>query len=1180
MAINDKLNRIKEIKEDIKQALIDKGVEVTDEDSFASYADKITNIPMEGGDPYYEDLYNLRTSNGTNMSGLFARMSGDNLDLSKLDVSKCTNMEYIFDQNNCNNIYCSGWDVSNVGKADYMFCNCSANIQATDWDTSKWTSFYYLFSNFRGSIDISNWNTENITNAQYMFNGATLTNIKGISNLKLPKVDSLQRLFYQASGEFPDLSNWDISNVTDMQYLFGFSNFKKIDLTGWKTSRVTNMSSTFYYLSNLTDLIIPDWDMTSVTNSSSFLYNASKLSYVDLSRSNDLTISKITSFLPTKTLATYGEIHIPADSSQEVIDALIDKYWQPIGPSITPTSFEIVSELDEVLLNGRTKVHGGSCEPWYASIGDIEFISSDESIATVNDNGEINALSIGSVEIYARLKDNPEVVSNTITISIVESYSNPYEIKFKVSMTPHNNAQIEVNNKGVYLRNMDYNKHTGVYTYDAGSSITYIRFGYNAHIYESNINDIIKFDFNSNNITSLEGIFSSSTFTNLDFITTWETNNVTNISSAFQNCALLKSLDLSTWDTSNINSMHGTFYSCTSLEYLNLSSWDTSNMGYSNVFTDVPSTCQIYVGPNWTLTESDCNFTGTFIRINPEYYTEYSIDSSTATFNMRSIDSINSGAYLPELSNGYDAVLLTLNDGSITTDLNTEANQVSSIKIYYPEETSYVKFANTKVKEVNHLNGSNITDCTGMFTNCVYLEKADLTSLDSTKVTVDTTMFEGVNTGAEVTFNDSWDIPESDMGRIDPTSVNVTVHYYNPNGEYGCGEWISFNKVDDASYGTGSDFGLEDDFGRYTQLELDYNLPYNVSASFQGVSFAEGQFTFTKDKELWTIYGDSTIYERRPEIPSGDQTEYYVEYTINKGNSEPLNTSYMYNDILHYAYLPTIKNIGDSDFHINYDGIEILLTDGSTTNDLTVDNRNVEKIKITYNADTTAMCFRGRTGSEGMGHNVKNINYINMNNFTDASYMFNACEYLEAIDDSVVITNKVTNAYSMFYGCKNLPTLDVSNWDTSNVTDMRYMFQNCYRLELTGLTNWNTGNVTRMNYMFQECRKLVAPNISNWNVGNVKNMNSMFSFCTGLTSIDLSSWQVTNSSSMEIPALFRGCSKLQSVNLTGWATGKMPSHSSDMIFEDVPSTCVITVSNDLWTFTESQTDFTGTFTRV
>ena len=80
---------------------------------------------------------------------------------------------------------------------------------------------------------------------------------------------------------------------------------------------------------------------------------------------------------------------------------------------------------------------------------------------------------------------------------------------------------------------------------------------------------------------------------------------------------------------------------------------------------------------------------------------------------------------------------------------------------------------NTKVKEVNHLSGSNITDCTGMFTNCVYLEKADLTSLDSTKVTVDTTMFEGVNSEAEVTFNESWDIPESDMGRGEPSEPEL-----------------------------------------------------------------------------------------------------------------------------------------------------------------------------------------------------------------------------------------------------------------------------------------------------------------------------------------------------------------------------------------------------------------------
>ena len=86
MSINDKLTHIKETKGLIRDAIMDKGVLITDIDSFRSYADKIREIPQEGGDPYYEDLYNLRTSNGTNMAGLFARTSADVLDLRRLNM--------------------------------------------------------------------------------------------------------------------------------------------------------------------------------------------------------------------------------------------------------------------------------------------------------------------------------------------------------------------------------------------------------------------------------------------------------------------------------------------------------------------------------------------------------------------------------------------------------------------------------------------------------------------------------------------------------------------------------------------------------------------------------------------------------------------------------------------------------------------------------------------------------------------------------------------------------------------------------------------------------------------------------------------------------------------------------------------------------------------------------------
>ncbi len=48
MSISDKLQTLKNTKNAIKQALIDKGVEISDSDNFASYADKIGEIKVGG----------------------------------------------------------------------------------------------------------------------------------------------------------------------------------------------------------------------------------------------------------------------------------------------------------------------------------------------------------------------------------------------------------------------------------------------------------------------------------------------------------------------------------------------------------------------------------------------------------------------------------------------------------------------------------------------------------------------------------------------------------------------------------------------------------------------------------------------------------------------------------------------------------------------------------------------------------------------------------------------------------------------------------------------------------------------------------------------------------------------------------------------------------------------------
>ena len=524
MSIASEITRLNNAKAAIKQSLTNKGVEVSDEAKLDEYPALIDSIEVggEGGDPYYEELYNLRTSDGTNMTGLFARCTNP-LDLSNLDTSKVTNMQYMFD-----------------------YCSSSVNIQG--WDTSKVTNMQYMFDFFTGSIDISKFDTSSLTDVNNMFSYANTDNII-LTGLSFPKATKLDYMFNSAKGTTLDLSSWDISNITSMSYMF-VCEHKKIDLTGWKTTNVTNMGSMFYkYNSPLEELIIPDWDMTNVTSSSSFFHtNMPNLKLIDLSRSNDDTITKIASFLPTRTATTFGTVLVPENISQAAYDALIAKYWAPIGAAMTPvpTSCSIVAELDEILPGKSTKVYLGAYEPWYADASKVEIaMISDSSMATMEDNKVISTGITGNIELEVRIIDTQEVV-DTKTIVVSETDSYPNLVKFRVASTPNSSSTIiTVNGSGKKLSNLTYDSITDIYSYDAGVPITSIKFGYS-----SNINELVKLN----------------------------TSNITSMSNMFQQCNSLETLDLSNWDTSNITSMYQMFFICSNLISLDISNFDTSNV--------------------------------------------------------------------------------------------------------------------------------------------------------------------------------------------------------------------------------------------------------------------------------------------------------------------------------------------------------------------------------------------------------------------------------------------------------------------------------------------------------------------------------------------------------------------------------------------------------------------------
>lgn len=170
-SIVEKLNEINDIKNNIKQAIRDKGVDVVDGTPFAEYPNCIRNIEAGGA---YKDFYNAKTNNGTNFYSLFAGYSGERLDLSNFDTSAVTDMSSMF--YSCESLITldvSSFDTSKVTNMNGMLSYC-VNLEELDlrnFDTSKVTDMNGMFRSCSSltSLDLSSFDTSNVTWMNDMF---------------------------------------------------------------------------------------------------------------------------------------------------------------------------------------------------------------------------------------------------------------------------------------------------------------------------------------------------------------------------------------------------------------------------------------------------------------------------------------------------------------------------------------------------------------------------------------------------------------------------------------------------------------------------------------------------------------------------------------------------------------------------------------------------------------------------------------------------------------------------------------------------------------------------------------------------------------------------------------------------------------------------------------------------
>ena len=285
--IADELNKLMQTKAQIKQALIDKGQNPTDE--FASYVGNIAGI--SGGDPFLDLGYPMPESitDAINYGLEFKETWNPNNTQLKperkiylpvgLNTSKVT---YIYNPDNI--LYFPRYDLpsytgtslsmqyaqyaefGNLGKITRLsFGNDLQKLVFTQpFNLVKTDNYGDAFDGLQGLKEIVGLeyvNTSGCTNFYQFF-----SNTKSIKEIDLSKC------------------NWDTSNVTTMRYMFSQCEaLEKIDISTFDTSKVTEMAEMFVYCYNLKEVKLPEnFGIASTSFNSMFAGGLSKLETVNL----------------------------------------------------------------------------------------------------------------------------------------------------------------------------------------------------------------------------------------------------------------------------------------------------------------------------------------------------------------------------------------------------------------------------------------------------------------------------------------------------------------------------------------------------------------------------------------------------------------------------------------------------------------------------------------------------------------------------------------------------------------------------------------------------------------------------------------------------------------------------------------------------------------------------------
>ena len=350
--------------------------------------------------------------------------------------------------------------------------------------------------------------------------------------------------------------------------------------------------------------------------------------------------------------------------------------------------------------------------------------------------------------------------------------------------------------------------------------------------------------FNTAKVTDMSDMFKGCSAMQQIDLSNFNTNKVTNMGHMFNECTSLKHLDLSKFNTEQLIHAYSMFYGCSALESLNLTPFVLSDQtNTDNMFEGCSSLRAIYCSNAWKSRSSkdmfkDClklkgavdyddsktnvtmaNPTTGYFTIKPqdkpevktpEAYVHQSEDQKTLTFYYDKLRAsrkghtwgINETKVMQNLS-----VPAWAGTWEVANETTTKVVFDASFQEVRPTTTAYWFLhykALTDFQGLEHLNTSEVTDMTAMFSRCLALSTLDLTSLNTKQVT---------NLG--LMFSECIALKQLNLSGFNTENVTNMMYLFN--------ECAALEKIDLTHFNTSSVtnmYGLFDGCKSLTTLDL------------------------------------------------------------------------------------------------------------------------------------------------------------------------------------------------------------------------------------------------------------------------------------------------------------------------------------------------------------------------